>query len=74
MLLSRSTQDFALRHGDEGAIRLLGEAGFKALDFNINHYKVRETLDPFWRMSYGEMKAYAEKMKRIAKEAGTSFG
>lgn len=74
MLLSCSTQDFASRHGDEGAIRLLGAAGFEALDFNINHYKVRETLDPFWRMSYGEMKAYAEKMKKVAKEAGTSFG
>ena len=64
MIVSTTTADLLGKHGVEGAIRLIAEAGFDAYDYSLCEIK---NDDPFFTDSYMD---YAKKIKALSEECG----
>lgn len=64
MIVSTTTSDLLGKHGVEGAIRLIAEAGFDAYDYSFCSIK---SDNPFFTDSYMD---YAKKIKALSEECG----
>ncbi len=69
MILSTQTHVLANRLGDAEAIRILGQAGFDALDFSMFN-NLTQTDHPLSQPGYRE---YAAKLRQIAADQGIRF-
>ena len=68
MILSTLTYGLAKHFGEEGAVRVIAEAGFDAVDFSF--FYNRESESSLCREDYRE---YFKKLKAVAKDEGVFF-
>lgn len=69
MILSTQTHGLSGRLGDAAAIRMLGQAGFDALDFSM-FGNLTQAEHPLSQTGY---LAYAQNLRQIAADAGVRF-